>query len=132
MLWSHHNRNCQELTQDPAGANAASPFVRERRYKETLTKDIVLQVGCSFIFFPKAVSWMHLLGGVLVVLGMCLFMQRPKDQDIQKVRQSPKVIDISSKEAAVFNDFRPAEYQIRAVYHKPVEWVAVPSRPVCQ
>lgn len=58
---------------------------------------------------------MHIVGGGLVVGGMCLFMQRPTDQDVQKVRQSPKVIDLTdSKEAIRFNDLHPPQYQIRA------------------
>ena len=78
-----------------------------------VTRPVTLQVSCSFLLFPKAVSWMHALGGMLVVGGMCLFMQRPAQQDVQKVRQSPKVIDMSS-EAVSFHESKPIDFQIRA------------------
>lgn len=81
-----------------------------------LTICVPVQVGCSFLFFPKPLSWMHVFGGVLVVGGMCLFMQRPKHVQ-QKVRQSPKVIDMSSEAVQPFQDFRPTDFRILAVHH---------------
>lgn len=87
-----------------------------RSHSELLTSLVSLQVAFSFLLFPKALSWMHVLGGVLVMAGMCLFMQRPTQQEFQKVRQSPKVIDMSS-EAVSFHESKPTDYQIRAVHH---------------
>lgn len=54
----------------------------------------VLNVVFSFLLFPKPLTWLHFIGGLLVLCGLSQFSRRFKRK--AKAKATPKVIDMEN------------------------------------